>query len=227
MPSRHRGVSVAAQGQAASLAATWAGTIRPSRMGTGDTLGRCEYTGPVSSPNQAGPRVFLVGGSPSSASRSSRVLEIVRRDLTSRGIEAELLNLRDLPPEPMLSAHNDDPAIRRSIELLQDAAGVVLGCPIYKSSLSGLMKVWLDLLPQFALRDKVVLPLATGGSLSSVLAIDYGIRPILQSMGTHHVLPGLFILDSWLTEDADGADTLSENPQEKLDELVDAFVEAL
>jgi len=41
---------------------------------------------------------------------------------------------------------------------------VVVAVPVYKAAYSGLRKVFLDLLPQTALKGKTVLPLGTGGS---------------------------------------------------------------
>jgi FMN reductase len=45
------------------------------------------------------------------------------------------------------------------------------------------LKVFLDLLPQFALAGKAILPIATGGSVAHLPALDYGLGPVLQSMG--------------------------------------------
>jgi pyruvate-ferredoxin/flavodoxin oxidoreductase len=45
---------------------------------------------------------------------------------------------------------------------------------------------FLDLLPQLGLTGKAVLPLAVGGSIAHVLAIDYGLRPVLCSMAAEH-----------------------------------------
>lgn len=40
---------------------------------------------------------------------------------------------------------------------------VILATPVYKAAYSGLLKTFLDLLPQGGLRDKVVLPIARNG----------------------------------------------------------------
>ena len=45
-----------------------------------------------------------------------------------------------------------------------------MATPIYKASYSGVLKAFLDLLPQFAFGGKVVLPLLTGGTAAHVLA---------------------------------------------------------
>jgi FMN reductase len=63
---------------------------------------------------------------------------------------------------------------------------VVVATPVYKAAYSGLLKVFLDVLPQTALKGKLVLPLATGGSPHHMLALDYALRPVLQSLGAPH-----------------------------------------
>lgn len=45
-----------------------------------------------------------------------------------------------------------------------------------------MLKVFLDLLPQFALQGKLVLPMATGGSPNHMLALDYALRPVLLGL---------------------------------------------
>jgi FMN reductase len=55
-----------------------------------------------------------------------------------------------------------------------------------------LLKVFLDLLPQDGLAGKLVLPVATGGSQSHMLALDYALRPVLASLGPRHILPSIY-----------------------------------
>ena len=57
---------------------------------------------------------------------------------------------------------------------------------------SGVLKAFLDLLPQDGLADKLVLPLATGGSQSHMLALDYALRPVLASLAPRHILPSIY-----------------------------------
>lgn len=67
---------------------------------------------------------------------------------------------------------------------------------VYKAAYSGLLNVFLDLLPQTALKHKTVLPLATGGSLHHMLALDYALGPVLQSLSAQHILPGVYATDA-------------------------------
>lgn len=44
---------------------------------------------------------------------------------------------------------------------MQHARGVILATPVYKAAYTGLLKAFLDLLPQDGLAGKIVLPIAT------------------------------------------------------------------
>jgi FMN reductase len=81
---------------------------------------------------------------------------------------------------------------------VEGAAGVVLVTPVYNAAYSGVLKAFLDILPQFGLRGKVALPLAVGGTVAHMLVIDYALRPVLASMGTPYVVGGVFLLDRWI-----------------------------
>jgi FMN reductase len=143
--------------------------------------------------------VLLVGGSPSSGSRSSALLTVVADWLRGDAVECAVLHLRDLPAEPLLRADAAHPALAATLAAADAASALVIATPIYKAAYSGLLKLWLDLLPQHALRAKHVLPLATGGSLAHVLALDYALRPVLTSLGAPHVHAGVYVLESDLT----------------------------
>lgn len=95
---------------------------------------------------------------------------------------------------------------------------------LHQASYSGLLKTFLDLLPQYGLRGKVVVPLATGATLAHVLMIDYALRPMLSSMDPMHLSSGLFIMDSQLQPKADGGLELAPDLSSRLDALLSAAV---
>jgi FMN reductase len=72
-----------------------------------------------------------------------------------------------------------------------------------------------------------VLPLATGGTLAHVLAIDYGLRPVLASLGNPHVVSGLFLVDKQLERLADGRVGLDDAAAPRLDDVVSEFLRAV
>ncbi|MEV0406902.1 NADPH-dependent FMN reductase [Actinoallomurus sp. NPDC050550] len=125
--------------------------------------------------------------------------------------------------EALLGANFSHPAIVAATELFERADGVVIGTPVYKAAYSGLLKSLLDLLPQFALTGKTILPLATGGTTAHVLAIDYALRPVLTSMGADHIVQGWFVLDRDITVHEDGTISIETRTDETLSRLIDQF----
>ncbi|MEU1123476.1 NADPH-dependent FMN reductase [Streptomyces sp. NPDC005899] len=171
--------------------------------------------------------ILSVSGSPSATSRTARLLRHLDRRLVAQGHEVIPLDVRDLPAEALLGADIRHPAIVRATALVERADGLVVGTPVYKAAYSGLLKSLLDLLPQYALTGKTVLPLATGGSPAHVLAIDYALRPVLSSMGATHIVPGWFTLDRDITTGDDGTLTVAPGSAEALAQVTDRFSVAL
>ncbi|MER6341637.1 NADPH-dependent FMN reductase [Streptomyces tendae] len=171
--------------------------------------------------------VLSVSGSPSPSSRTNRLLRHLDDRLTARGHEVIPLDVRTVPAEALLGADFGHPAIAGAAELFARADGVVVATPVYKASYSGVLKALLDLLPQYALTGKTVLPLATGGSTAHVLAIDYALRPVLHSMGAAHVVPGWFTLGRDIAAHDDGTVTVAPGAAEALAHVVDQFAAAL
>jgi SsuE family FMN reductase len=140
--------------------------------------------------------IATISSSPSDISRTDAVLSYVTKRLISHGHQVTPIVLRDLPASPLLRGRADDPEIARAVEVLAAADAVVVTTPVYKAAYAGLLKVFLDLLPQYALRGKTVLPLATGGTPAHVLVIDYALRPVLTSLGAGAIGQGWFVLSS-------------------------------
>jgi FMN reductase len=170
---------------------------------------------------------LIISGSPSSTSRTTALAKLVGQRLTQLNIESSFLDLRTLPAEDLLHAHVDAPAIVNAVERVAAARGIVIASPVYKAAYSGMLKTFLDLLPQFALREKVVLPLVTGGTPAHVLTIDYALRPVLNSLDPLHIVPGLFVLDKQISLQPDGHAELDPDLVPKLDAAIRGLVNGL
>ena len=92
---------------------------------------------------------------------------------------------------------------------------------------SSIPPTFLDLLPQFGLGGKVVLPFATGGTLAHVLAIDYALRPVLFALNALHVVNGLFILDKSIERRSGGGLDVNPEVHARLEGVVTDFVTSL
>ncbi len=105
-----------------------------------------------------------ISGSPSLSSKSARLADYALGLVARDGVETEHILVRSLDAVALMSGDVGEPSVATLIEKVGRAHGVVLATPIFKAAYSGLLKAALDLLPQYAMAGKVVLPLATGGS---------------------------------------------------------------
>lgn len=170
--------------------------------------------------------ILTVSASPSPLSKTAGTRRLVDERLTALGHTVESLDARDLPAAALLAADAQDPAIAAALDAFERAHGVVIATPVYKASFSGLLKTLLDLLPQRALADKVVLPLATGGTLAHLLILDYALRPVLASLGSPHTVQGHFLLDQTITLRESRAE-LTDEAHAALHAAVDRFAGAV
>ncbi|MDN4059703.1 NADPH-dependent FMN reductase [Massilia sp. YIM B02769] len=149
--------------------------------------------------------VILLGGSPAPHSSSSRLLQHIGERLALHGQRLHRIEVRDLSATALLSLDTDEPSIARALAQVRQADAVVVATPVYKAAYSGLLKAFLDLLPQDGLAGKLVLPLATGGSQSHMLALDYALRPVLASMAARSILPSIYATSDQLGRGLDGS----------------------
>jgi len=170
--------------------------------------------------------VVTIGGSPSASSKSASLLALARARLAQSSVETDAITVRDLPAQDLLHARANAPGIAEAVALVQRAQGVVIATPIYKAAYSGILKAFLDLLPQDALAGKVVLPVATGGSLAHMLAIDYALRPVLVALGAAQITGCVYLIDSQFSS-TDGGTQLDSLGTERLDGALTAFVQQL
>jgi FMN reductase len=147
--------------------------------------------------------ILLLGGSPALTSRSRSMLADVGERLAALGHRLSWLEVRDLPPQALLHADFHDAAIAAALAQVAASEALVIATPVYQASYTGILKAFLDMLPQDGLKHKLVLPLATGGSQSHMLAIDYALRPVLQALSAELVLSGIYATSAQLKA-ADG-----------------------
>jgi FMN reductase len=141
-------------------------------------------------------KIVAIAGSPSHPSRSYAVLEEVQHILHSQGISLDIVLVRDQPADALLHAQFNHPVIEAATNRVADADAVIISTPVYKASYTGILKAFLDLLPQKALLGKPVLPIATGGTLAHLLAIDYALNPVLGVLGATYILQGVYFTDN-------------------------------
>ncbi|MEU5693769.1 NADPH-dependent FMN reductase [Actinosynnema sp. NPDC020468] len=166
--------------------------------------------------------ILTISGSPSPASRTGIVAAYVDDLLRAAGYDVQTLNVRRLPTLSLLTEDLHDPEIADAVSAVLRADGIVVASPVYRAAYSGLVKALLDLLPKKALRGRVILPLATGGSQGFLVAMDYALNPLLASKGADNVLRGEFVLDPDIVGDA-----IAPASAEAIDAAVERFVRAV
>ncbi|QHM70505.1 NADPH-dependent FMN reductase [Mixta intestinalis] len=171
-------------------------------------------------------RVITLAGSPRFPSRSTALLTLCQHTLEGCGIEVTPWNIHNFPPEDLLYARFDSPALLALKEDLALADGLIVATPVYKASFSGALKTLLDLLPERALEHKVVLPLATGGTLAHMLAVDYALKPVLSALKAQEVLHGIFAEDSQISH-YDRQPEISDLLNSRLNDALTTFCYAL
>jgi FMN reductase len=171
--------------------------------------------------------IATISSSPSLSSKTDAVLSDIARQLQRAGHVVVPIVLRDLPAGPLLRGDGHDPDVARAVSALDAADAVVVTTPVYKAAYGGLLKTFLDLLPQFALRGKVVLPVATGGTSAHVLVVDYALRPVLASLSPSAITPGWFVLADQVTLLDGGEVLLDEAAQRPLREVTAVFLDTV
>ena len=171
-------------------------------------------------------RVISLAGSPRIPSRSAALLALSQNWLRQQGVEVTAYTLHDFDAEDLLYANFNSPAIKAFADQLAQADGLLISTPVYKASFSGALKTLLDLLPERALDHKVVLPLATGGSVGHMLAVDHALKPVLAALKAQEVLHGVFADDSQIQLTGEGA-TLTDAVAARLEEALASFYLAL
>ncbi len=161
-------------------------------------------------------RVLLINGSPTPVSRSAALLDHARSTLEAAGIEVRAASILDFPAEDLVQARYASDSFATFIAEVAAASGIVVSTPVYKASFSGGLKALLDILPQEALLGKAILPLASAGTISHLLAIDYALKPVLSVLGARDIEQGVFAVDDQFDKN-DGGYVLKAELVERLE----------
>jgi len=170
--------------------------------------------------------IVTIAGSPTPNSRSTALLDLATQRLRGEGFRTENIAVRDLNAAELLAANTKNDRIAAALRSVAEANIVIIATPVYKASYSGLLKSFLDLLPQTGFANKAVLPIATGGSSAHLLALDYALRPVLAALGARIVVESLFVADNQLQRHDNGGLTLDPAIQTRFDSALISLQEA-
>ncbi|MFZ2749449.1 MAG: NAD(P)H-dependent oxidoreductase, partial [Propioniciclava sp.] len=120
-------------------------------------------------------------------SRADAVGRRAGHRLVAAGHNVVEVHLRELPAESLLWRDVDHPSLVAVVEAVTRADGLIVTSPVHQASIAAPVKAFLDLFPMSGLRGTTVLPFMVGGSAGHVLALDYGLRPVLQGLAPAHL----------------------------------------
>ncbi|MEK5161976.1 NADPH-dependent FMN reductase [Paenibacillus sp. FSL R5-0527] len=169
-------------------------------------------------------KVTIINGSPTPGSRLTAVLSLTEELLGKEGFEVRNLNVGELPPEDLIHTKFESAAIVKANAMVAEADAVIVASPVYQASYTGVLKTFLDLIPQKGLAGKVVLPLFIGGSLAHLLTIDYALKPVLSVLGARYILGGVYTVDSQVVRKEEGGYEIAEELKLRLEENVKELV---
>jgi FMN reductase len=109
----------------------------------------------------------------------TRVLALAALDAGGGG---QLIELTDLSAEGLLG-RSADRAVEEAVVAAADASILVLASPVYRATVSGALKAFLDRLPTQALEGTAVVLVATAGSPLHYLSLDTSGRALVASLG--------------------------------------------
>jgi FMN reductase len=131
-------------------------------------------TGPTALPIS----VVAVSGGESTASRT----RTLAASLLAAAGGGQLVDLIDLAADGLLG-RAPDPTVDAAVAAASAADVLVLASPIYRASVSGAMKAFLDRFSTNALRGTVVVLAATAAAPQHYLALDTSGRALVASLG--------------------------------------------
>lgn len=137
----------------------------------------------------------IINGGNTRNSRLTGVQQKVEEFFQREKITFQSIYVHELPAEDLITANFKSVVIQHANQQVDEAKIIVLLTPIYKASYTGILKTYLDLLPQKALERKIIVPLAVGGSIAHLLAIEYALKPVLSVLGATEILNTVYLVD--------------------------------
>ncbi|SMH51065.1 FMN reductase [Rathayibacter oskolensis] len=126
-------------------------------------------------------RVVVVNGSPTARSKTMGLVGLVTASLGAKvPIELHRIDVYGLGPGFTGAITRDDvPAeVEAEIAAAESADVLIAATPVYRASSPGIFKHFFDLVGQYALANKPVVLVATGGSDRHALVIEHELRPL-------------------------------------------------
>jgi len=158
-------------------------------------------------------RIAIINGTNAASSRVNAVQQYIEKTIN----EVTSIEVFKLPAADLLSANFNSEHIQAVNQIVEKAESIVVITPVYKAAYSGILKTYLDLLPQKGLEHKTILPIAVGGSLAHLLSLEYALKPVLSVLGATTILQPVYVIDKQIERNDDGGFTIAEEVIQRLD----------
>jgi FMN reductase len=113
------------------------------------------------------------------ATSKTRALAAAALDAAGGG---QLIELRDLSADGLLG-RTEDADVVAAVDAATSASVLILASPVYRATVTGALKSFLDRFPAEALRETAVVLAATAGSSLHYLSLDTSGRALVASLG--------------------------------------------
>jgi FMN reductase len=142
-------------------------------------------------------RVGILVGNPKPKSRTLEAARLIARDIFGRDADFEV-DIFDLGTELMSQASQK---LAAAVRDLRSCGAIVVASPTYKASYTGLLKLFLDVLPPGALDGIFAFPVMVGAAPDHSLAAEVFLRPVLVELGASCPAKGIYLLDTDYADD--------------------------
>lgn len=152
----------------------------------------------------AAPAFTALVGNPKPRSRTRAVVEhaaaLLHQALVAGGAglaPPRLVDLAELPAGLLVVPREQrSAAVAEAFAAVTGARLLLVGSPTFKGSYTGLLKLFVDLLPREALAGVVAVPLMTAASPAHQHAVESYLRPLLLALGATVPVGGLSVLEA-------------------------------
>ena len=168
-------------------------------------------------------RVVAVVGTTKSVSKTRALVELIVGQLASRTeIDTEIIEIHTLNPGlgAALEREQLDTRAEAAVRKVETADLVIAATPVFRGSYTGLFKHFFDFVGQYALADKPVMLVATGGSDRHAMVIDQALRPLFGFFQAWTAPMGIYLSAG----DFDGTTVLNPEAYERIEVAVDDVV---
>lgn len=140
---------------------------------------------------------------------ADRIAEAVEAQVSKRGegLDIEYIELRELAVSlgTVMSTGLYDEQLRRALDTVSGADGLIAATPVFAASYSGLFKMFFDALDKDALTGMPVIVAATAGTARHSLVLEFAMRPLFSYLRATVMPTAVFAATDDFGAEADGA----------------------